>query len=139
MLNSVKPFETMKLLVRIEVVLRRFYKGHNLIKFKNNEVNLESRTVKLNNSEVYLTTKEYDLIISFLQKKNIAISRETILNKVWGFRYEGETRTVDIHVQKIKDKLFKKISKNSIKVEYRLEDQQNEDIFIFGQSKIYQY
>lgn len=68
MLNSVKPFETMKLLVRIEVVLRRFYKGHNLIKFKNNEVNLESRTVKLNNSEVYLTTKEYDLIISFLQK-----------------------------------------------------------------------
>lgn len=122
MLNSVKPFETMKLLVRIEVVLRRFYKGHNLIKFKNNEVNLESRTVKLNNSEVYLTTKEYDLIISFLQKKNIAISRETILNKVWGFRYEGETRTVDIHVQKIKDKLFKKISKNSIKVEYRLED-----------------
>ncbi|WP_346939075.1 winged helix-turn-helix domain-containing protein [uncultured Clostridium sp.] len=72
---------------------------------------------------MYLTAKEYDLLLIFLKNKNIALSREQLLNKVWGFDYIGETRTVDIHVQRIRDKLDLKNSiKTIFKVGYRLED-----------------
>ena len=92
----IKPFETMELLARIEVVLRRYNKNDNHIKFKNIEVDTKQRIVKLNNKEIYLTVKEYELLILLLKNKNIALSREQILEKVWGFEYGGETRTVDI-------------------------------------------
>ena len=77
----------------------------------------------MNNKEVYLTAKEYDLLLLFLQNKNIALSREQILDKVWGFDYIGETRTVDIHVQRIREKLdLKDFIKTVFKVGYRLEE-----------------
>lgn len=118
----IKPFETIELLARIEVVLRRYNKDDN-IKFKNIEVDTNQRIVKVNNKEVYLTAKEYDLLMLFLQNKNMALSREQILDRVWGFEYEGETRTVDIHVQRIREKLDLKNSiKTVFKVGYRLEE-----------------
>lgn len=119
----IKPFEIMELLARIEVVLRRYNKDNNAIKFKNIEVDTERRTVKLNDKEVYLTVKEYELLSLFLKNKNMALSREQILDKVWGFEYVGETRTVDIHVQRIRDKLdLKNNIKTVFKVGYRLEE-----------------
>lgn len=118
----VKPFETVELLARIEVVLRRYNKSSNIIKFKNIEVDTNTRIVKVNNKEVYLTAKEYDLLILFLQNKNMALSREQILDKVWGFEYVGETRTVDIHVNRIREKLdLKDNIKTVFKIGYRLE------------------
>ena len=118
----VKPFETVELLARIEVVLRRYNKSSNIIKFKNIEVDTNTRIVKVNNKEVYLTAKEYDLLILFLRNKNMALSREQILDKVWGFEYVGETRTVDIHVNRIREKLdLKDNIKTVFKIGYRLE------------------
>ena len=118
----IKPFETIELLARIEVVLRRYNKDDS-IKFKNIEVDTKQRIVKVKDKEVYLTAKEYDLLILFLQNKNMALSREQILDRVWGFEYEGETRTVDIHVQRIREKLGLKNSiKTVFKVGYRLEE-----------------
>lgn len=118
----VKPFETIELLARIEVVLRRYNQDNN-IRFKNIEVDTNQRIVKVDNKEVYLTAKEYDLLILFLKNKNMALSREQILDKVWGFEYGGETRTVDIHVQRIREKLDLKSSiKTVFKVGYRLEE-----------------
>lgn len=118
----IKPFETIELLARIEVVLRRYNK-EDRIKFKNIEVDTNKRIAKVNDKEVYLTAKEYDLLILFLQNKNIALSREQILDRVWGFEYGGETRTVDIHVQRIREKLDLKNSiKTVFKVGYRLEE-----------------
>ena len=119
----IKPFETMELLARIEVVLRRYNKDDNHIKFKNIEVDTKQRIVKLNNKEIYLTIKEYELLILLLKNKNIALSREQILEKVWGFEYGGETRTVDIHIQRIREKLdLKNNIKTVFKVGYRLEE-----------------
>lgn len=119
----IKPFETMELLARIEVVLRRYNKNDNHIKFKNIEVDTKQRIVKLNNEEIYLTVKEYELLILLLKNKNIALSREQILEKVWGFEYGGETRTVDIHIQRIREKLdLKNNIKTVFKVGYRLEE-----------------
>lgn len=77
---------------------------------------------KVNDKEVYLTSKEYDLLILFLQNKNMALFREPILDRVWGFEYGGETRTVDRYVQQIREKLDLKNSiKTIFKVGYRLE------------------
>ena len=109
----IKPFETIELLARIEVVLRRYNKNSHIIKFKNIEVDTNQRSVKLNDKEVYLTVKEYELLILLLQNKNIALSRDQILERVWGFEYGGETRTVDIHIQRIREKLD---LKNNIKI-----------------------
>lgn len=119
----IKPFETIELLARIEVVLRRYNKNKQIIKFKNIEVDTEQRIVKLNNKEVYLTVKEYELLVLLLQNKNMALSRDQILERVWGFEYGGETRTVDIHIQRIREKLdLKNNIKTVFKVGYRLEE-----------------
>ena len=119
----IKPFETIELLARIEVVLRRYNKNSHIIKFKNIEVDTNQRCVKLNDKEVYLTVKEYELLILLLQNKNIALSRDQILDRVWGFEYGGETRTVDIHIQRIREKLdLKNNIKTVFKVGYRFEE-----------------
>ena len=119
----IKPFETIELLARIEVVLRRYNKNNNYIKFKNIEVDTKLRSVKLNDKEVYLTVKEYELLILLLQNKNMALSRDQILERVWRFEYGGETRTVDIHIQRIREKLdLKNNIKTVFKVGYRLEE-----------------
>ena len=119
----IKPFETIELLARIEVVLRRYNKNKQIIKFKNIEVDTEQRIVNLNNKEVYLTVKEYELLVLLLQNKNRALSRDQILERVWRFEYGGETRTVDIHIQRIREKLdLKNNIKTVFKVGYRLEE-----------------
>ncbi len=119
----VKPFEIIELLARIEVVLRRYDVGPKRITFNNIEVFSDQRIVKLDRKVVELTYKEFDLLMLFLQNKNIALSREQILQNVWDFEYAGETRTVDIHVQRIRDKLnLKDNIKTVYKVGYRLED-----------------
>lgn len=119
----IKPFETIELLARVEVVLRRYNKNKQTIKFKNIEVDTEQRIVNLNNKEVYLTVKEYELLVLLLQNKNRALSRDQILERVWGFEYVGETRTVDIHIQRIREKLdLKNNIKTVFKVGYRLEE-----------------
>lgn len=118
----VKPFETIELLARVEVVLRRYNKIKDVISFKDIDLNIEQRIVKKSGEEVYLTAKEFDLALLFLQNKNIALSRQQILYKVWGYDYEGETRTVDIHVQRVRDKLGLKDDIRTVyKVGYRLE------------------
>lgn len=119
----VKPFESIELLARIEAVSRRYNKEKVMITFKHLQVDTNKRMVLSKGDEVYLTAKEYDLLILFLQNKNMALSREQILDRVWGFNYIGETRTVDIHVQRLREKLdLKDFIKTVFKVGYRLED-----------------
>ncbi len=118
----VKPFEIIELIARIEAVLRRYDTLPQNFTFKNIEVFEGQRIVKLDGELVELTYKEFDLLMLFLQNKNIALSRDQILERVWGFDYVGETRTVDIHVQRLRDKLsLKDDIKTVFKVGYRLE------------------
>lgn len=117
----VKPFEAIELLARIEVVLRR-YKKEEVIRFKDLEIYDEQRIVKINNTVVDITVKEYDLLMLFVRNKNRALTREQILEKVWDFHYEGDTRTVDIHVSRLRDKLsLYNYIKTVYKVGYRFE------------------
>lgn len=119
----VKPFENIELLARIEAVARRYSKNDKIIKFKDITIYTEKRIVKQNDKTVDLTLKEYELLLSFILNKNIALSREQLLENVWGIEYIGETRTVDIHVQRLREKLnLKENIKTVYKIGYRLED-----------------
>ncbi|QLY80311.1 response regulator transcription factor [Clostridium intestinale] len=119
----IKPFETIELLARIEVALRKYKQVESIIKFKHLEIFPEQRIVRINQKEIELTLKEYDLLMLFLKNKNIALSRDQILERVWGYDYIGETRTIDIHVQRLRDKLnIKDYIKTIFKIGYRLED-----------------
>lgn len=100
-----KPFEIVEMLARVESVLRRYNKSASHFSFNGVEVDLPSRTVTKNGQPVSLTMKEFDLLVLFLQNKNIALFRETLYRRVWGGDYTGEGRTVDLHVQRLRKKL----------------------------------
>lgn len=118
----VKPFEAMELLARIEVILRRVKKTVQIFEYRDISVNIEEHTCKKNGQLVYLTPKEFEVLVFFLQHKDVAISRERLLSAVWGFEYEGETRTIDIHIQQLRKKLNLKECLVTIpKLGYRLE------------------
>ena len=119
----VKPFEALELLARIEAVLRRYGHKNDITFFEDLEINREERSVKKGGATVDLTMKEYELLLLFLRSRNKALSREKILELVWGYDYIGETRTVDIHIQKIRKKLgWEDQIKTVYKYGYRLED-----------------
>lgn len=101
----VKPFEPLELLARIEVVLRRRGRGRNVLEYGNIRQELDSRTVTLRGEPVALAPKEFELLRVFLQNQDLALSREKLLAMVWGYEYAGESRTVDIHVQRLRQKL----------------------------------
>ncbi len=100
----VKPFEAVELIARMTAVLRR-YRSHSSLIIRDLEICMEERVVRKQGQEVYLTHKEFELLALFIQNQGIALSREQILEHVWGYDYMGETRTVDMHVQRLRSKL----------------------------------
>lgn len=101
----VKPFEIIELLARVETVLRRYHKTTQILQVYDVTVDTLSRIVKKKNIQVNLTVKEYDLLVLFLQNPNIALFRDRIYERVWGEPYMGDSRTVDLHVQRMRKKL----------------------------------
>ncbi|BDB00552.1 response regulator transcription factor [Clostridium botulinum] len=108
-----KPFNIKEVLTRVKVAIRRVnkYKEKSEEEFiyinKFVKVNLEGRIVFKDDEEVKLKPQEYELLEFFIKNRNIVFSREILLNKVWGFDYEGEVRTVDVHVRRLRSKLDK--------------------------------
>lgn len=100
-----KPFDPMELLARVEVVLRRSSKNNETFKYKNLEIDFNERTALMDGVEVELTTKEFDLLEVLIRNKNLALSREKLLEMVWGYEYLGDTRTIDIHITRLRKKL----------------------------------
>ncbi len=118
----VKPFEGLELLARIEVVLRRSNKGRNNLTYEDIEIDLTKHTVTQGGEEVVLTPKEFDVLALFMSNVDILITRERLLAEVWGYDFVGESRTVDIHVQKVRRKLNLQNKLITIpKLGYRLE------------------
>ena len=101
----IKPFEMGELIARIEAVLRRYNKANETKKIGNIEINISARTVKKSGKEIFLTPKEFDLLVLLVENKNFALYRETIFEKVWGAELEFETRTLDLHIQRLRKKL----------------------------------
>ncbi|WP_270566143.1 response regulator transcription factor [Clostridium beijerinckii] len=119
----VKPFEAVELLARIEIVLRRYSKNNNCIEFKKLKIYEDERIIKNGDETIELTLKEFELILLLVKNKNMALSREYLLEKIWGYEYMGETRTIDTHIQKIRKKLdIADNIKTVYKIGYRLEE-----------------
>ena len=119
----VKPFEVLELLVRVEKVLERTGRQISRITVGDIEINLNEHQVTKNGQEVSLKPLEYDLLVLLAKNKNMAFTREQILNQVWGSDYLGETRTVDVHIGQLRKKLeLFDVIKTIPKIGYRLED-----------------
>ena len=119
----VKPFEVLELLVRVEKALERTNKTSSTAKIFDIEINFEEHTVRKGEDEILLKPMEFDLLAVLVKNKNIAISREKLLNMVWGTDYMGETRTVDVHIGQLRKKLgLSEHIKTISKVGYRLEE-----------------
>lgn len=119
-----KPFEIVELLARVEAVLRRYHKTDNILKTGDVVIDTASRIVWKKEQPINLTQKEYELLLLFVRNKNIALYRETIYERIWGGEYFGDSRTVDLHVQRLRKKVGLEDKIVAVyKVGYRLEEQ----------------
>ncbi len=105
-----KPFGMLEMVARIKAVLRRcegrgVQQAVQIIKRDNLEVNLEEHKVLVDGEEVVLTLKEFELLKKFLLHPGIVFSRDKLLNDIWGYEFTGETRTVDVHIRTLRQKL----------------------------------
>lgn len=100
-----KPFEIIELLARVQTVLRRYHRNDKVLTLFDLEIDTMSRVVKKSGSIISLTVKEYELLLLFVRNQNIAMFRDMIYERVWGDEYLGDSRTVDLHVQRMRKKL----------------------------------
>lgn len=118
-----KPFEIVELLARVEAVLRRYQKTEKVFEVFDCIIDSASRTVLQNGVQIQLTNKEFELLLLFVRNRNIALYRSTIYENVWEGEYAEQSRTVDLHVQRLKKKLHWEEHIVAVyKVGYRLQD-----------------
>lgn len=118
----VKPFDVVELVARVEVVLRRYNKTQTVLKVGDVEVDTEARTVTRGGKPVVLTGKEYGLLLLFIRNRNVALFKETLYEKVWGDEYIPDSRTLELHVQRLRKKMGWENNLVTVyKVGYRLE------------------
>ena len=118
----VKPFDVVELVARVEVVLRRFNKTMQRLEAGDVIVDMEARKVTKAGKPIILTNKEYGLLVLFIQNKNVALFKETLYEKVWGDEYIADSRTLELHVQRLRKKMGWENNLLAVyKVGYRLE------------------
>lgn len=102
-----KPFSVLELIARIKANLRKFSidVANDTLSMSGIQLNTKTRSVSIDGKNINLTLKEYELLKFLLNNVNNAISRETLINEIWGFEYFGDTRTVDIHIKNLRAKL----------------------------------
>lgn len=107
-----KPFDIRECVARVNAIFRRNLKNRNkyegskkILEYGDIKVNTDERKVFLCDEEIKLKPKERELLLYLIENKNMALSRNTILNEVWGYDYYGDERTVDVHVRKLREKL----------------------------------
>ena len=116
-----KPFEILELLARVEAVLRRTGAGDREVEAGGCRIDLAQRRVTREGAEIPLKPQEYALLEVLVRNRNLALSREKLLELAWGYDYEGDTRTVDVHVQRLRKKLgWEKELQTVYKLGYRL-------------------
>lgn len=112
-----KPFQMLELAARVEALLRRTKKAETEFRLGDMRCDFGSRQIFLNDVAVECTPKEYELLEVLIRNRNIALSREKLLDMVWGYDFDGGTRTVDVHIQRLRHKLH---LENYIKTVYKL-------------------
>jgi two-component system, OmpR family, alkaline phosphatase synthesis response regulator PhoP len=118
-----KPFDISELLARVETVLRRYNKASRMVEYLDIVIDTQSRIATKSGKKVNLTTKEYELLLFFIRNKGRALQRQLIYSSVWEEDFMGDSRTVDLHVQRIRKKM--KIEDKIVpvyKIGYRMEE-----------------
>ena len=120
----VKPFDVSELLARVEVVLRRYHKSTDTLKVLDLTIDTRSRNVYKQGRKIELTYKEFELLLLLVKNRNIALYRETIYEKIWNDPFCEDTRTVDLHIQRLRKKLgMDKYIQTVFKIGYRFVDE----------------
>lgn len=120
----VKPFEMLELLVRVEKVLARYRKEAEIFVVRDVEIFPEERRVTKAGREISLKPMEFDCLLQLVKYKNIALSREQLINALWGVDFDGETRTIDVHIARLRKKLdFQDVIQTVPRIGYRLNSQ----------------
>ena len=118
----VKPFDVVELVARVEAVLRRYNKTERILELGEVTIDVEARRVLRKGNPVVLTNKEFGLLMLFVENRNVALFRETLYEKVWEGEYFADSRTLDLHVQRLRKKLGWEQNLVAVyKVGYRLE------------------
>lgn len=101
-----KPFGMMELIARIKAVLRRTgVRETHLIQMDGISISPEKHEITADGEQVRLTGKEYELLTYLIENRDIVVSREQLLNRIWGYDFDGESRTVDVHIRSLRKKL----------------------------------
>ena len=119
-----KPFSPKELMARIKAILKRNNKtDDNIFEYKTLKVDKIGHSVFINDKEVLLTPKEYNLLTYFIDNKNVALSREQLLSKVWGYDFFGDDRTIDTHIKMLRNNLgeYRNLIKTVRAVGYKFE------------------
>ena len=118
----VKPFEILEVIARVQAVLRRTQKLEAIFEIGNVSVDFAKREAQFLGQKVELRPQEFALLRVLIENRNVALSRERLIELAWGFDFYGETRTVDVHIRKLRQKLgLEKYIKTIFKMGYRLE------------------
>ncbi|MBQ9872567.1 MAG: response regulator transcription factor [Eubacterium sp.] len=117
-----KPFQIGELLARVEAVIRRTTDVADTFSYKGVDVDMTARTVRKDGELVALTAKEYELLELFIRNKNIALKREQLYENVWKEEYFGETRTLDNHIKRLRQKLgLEDVIQTVFRIGYRMD------------------
>ena len=100
-----KPFSPRELIARIKAVTKRNKTSEEIIKYDGLEINTLAHEVTVDNEQVFLTPKEYDLLLYLIANKNIVVTRENLLENIWGYDFYGDDRTVDTHIKNLRNNL----------------------------------
>ena len=119
-----KPFSPKELMARIKAVLKRSIPEDNdVFTYKGLKVDKVGHSITVDGKEIFVTPKEYNLLVYFIENKNIALSREQLLSKVWGYDFYGDDRTIDTHIKMLRNNLgeYRKLIKTVRGVGYKFE------------------
>lgn len=100
----VKPFDISELLARVNVVLRRFHKSEKILAFHDLIIDLDKQSVHRGSEAISLTPKEFDLLVYLVRNKDLVLQRDAIYETVWETEYDGNTRTLELHIQRLRKK-----------------------------------
>ncbi|WP_099204347.1 response regulator transcription factor [Scatolibacter rhodanostii] len=112
-----KPFEILELIARVKAVLRRTHKQETSFQLGDVLVEFDVHRVRKNGEDITLTPKEFELLETLVVNRNLALSRDKLLDLIWGYDFDGDIRTVDVHIQRLRSKLE---LKNEIATVYKL-------------------
>lgn len=120
-----KPFSPRELVARVKAILKRTTKNLDTYTYKTLEVDYKGRKVTIDKKEIELTPKEYEILIYFIENKGIALSREQLLNVIWGYDFYGDDRTVDTHIKMLRHSLgkYRDLIKTMRAVGYKYEEE----------------